>query len=228
MQTSPSITSSSLIRWAGLSAVVAGVIFAGIQPLHPPDVVSSVGGSTWAIITPLKTVMCLLMLIGVTGIYARQVTRVGWLGLIGYLIFGLAWAITYADVFAETVILPPLAAAAPQFVDSMLGIGAGRASPVDLGAFPTLFMLSGGLYMLGGLLLGIATFRAGILPRWAAGLMATTAFLTPAAAALPHQFQRLAAVPMGIALAGLGYALWSERRAKVADSLTATAIPQLR
>lgn len=228
MQIMPSITSSSLIRWAGLSAVVAGVIFAGIQPIHPPDVVSSVGGTTWAIITPLKTVMCLLMLIGVTGIYARQVTRVGLLGLIGYLIFGLAWAITYADVFAETVILPSLAAAAPQFVDSMLGIGAGRASPVDLGAFPTLFMLSGGLYMLGGLLLGIATFRAGILPRWASGLMATTAFLTPAAAVLPHQFQRLAAVPMGVALAGLGYALWSERRAKVADPLTATAIAQLR
>ncbi|WP_202630551.1 hypothetical protein [Deinococcus alpinitundrae] len=198
MQMMPSITPSGLIRWAGLSAVVAGVIFAGIQPIHPPDVVSSVGGTTWAIITPLKTVMCLLMLIGVTGIYARQVTRVGWLGLIGYLIFGLAWAITYADVFAETVILPPLAAAAPQFVDSLLGIGAGRASPVDLGSFPTLFMLSGGLYMLGGLLLGIATFRAGILPRWAAGLMASTAFLTPAAAALPHQFQRLAAMPMGL------------------------------
>lgn len=222
------ITPSSLIRWAGLAAVVAGVIFASIQPIHPPDVVSSVGTTTWAIITPLKSVMCLLMLIGVTGIYARQVTRVGWLGLIGYLIFGLAWAITYGDVFAETVILPPLAAAAPQFVDSMLGIGAGRVSPVDLGSFPTLFMLSGGLYMLGGLLLGIATFRAGILPRWAAGLMASTAFLTPAAAVLPHQFQRLAAVPMGLALAGLGYALWSERRAKVTEPLAARGSVQLR
>lgn len=222
------ITTSRLIRWAGLSALAAGLIFAGIQPIHPPDVVSSVGGSTWAIITPLKTVMCLLMLIGVTGIYARQVTRVGWLGLIGYLIFGLAWAITYADVFAETVILPPLAAAAPQFVDSMLGIGAGRVSPVDLGAFPTLFALSGGLYMLGGLLLGIATFRAGILPRWAAGLMASTAFLTPAAAVLPHQFQRLAAVPMGLALAGLGYALWTERRAHASDTTPRKESSQLR
>jgi hypothetical protein len=228
MQLMPSITPSGLIRWAGLSAVVAGVIFAGIQPIHPPDVVTSVGGSTWAIITSLKTVMSLLMLIGVTGIYARQVTHVGWLGLIGYLIFALAWAITYADVFAETVILPPLAAAAPQFVDSMLGIGAGRVSPVDLGSFPTLFMLSGGLYMLGGLLLGIATFRAGILPRWAAGLMASTAFLTPAAAILPHQFQRLAAVPMGLALAGLGYALWSERRSAAAELPAVRGTAQLR
>ena len=31
---------------------------------------------------------------------------------------------------------------------------------------------NGPLYMLGGLLFGIATIRAGILPRWAAGLLA--------------------------------------------------------
>ncbi len=222
------ITSAHLIRWTGLAAVLGGLIFAAIQPIHPPDVVSSVTSGALAIITPLKTMMCLLMLIGVTGIYARQVTRVGWLGLIGFLIFSLAWAITYGDVFAETVILPPLAAAAPQFVDSMLGIGAGRVSPVDLGVFPTLFALAGGLYMLGGLLLGIATFRAGILPRWAAGLMASTAFLTPAAAVLPHQFQRLAAVPMGVALAGLGYALWTERRAHALDPVSRTEASPLR
>jgi len=29
---------------------------------------------------------------------------------------------------------------------------------------------------------------------------------------LPHQIARLAAMPMGFALAWLGYALWSERR----------------
>ena len=73
------------------------------------------------------------------------------------------------------------------------------------------------LYMLGGLLFGIATFRAGILPRWAAGLLAITAALTPVAALLPHAVQRLAAVPMGLALAWLGYALWSERREQAAE-----------
>jgi hypothetical protein len=40
--------------------------------------------------------------------------------------------------------------------------------------------------------------------------------VTPAAALLPHAIQRLAAVPMGIAVAWLGYALWSERRDKAA------------
>jgi hypothetical protein len=46
------ITASSLIRWSGLAALVAGIVFAGIQPIHPPDVVASVNTGAWAIITP--------------------------------------------------------------------------------------------------------------------------------------------------------------------------------
>src|SRR5262245_12103256 len=61
---------STLIRWAGLAAVAAGVIFAGIQPIHPADVLSSVTTEFWAIITPLKTVMAFLFLLGLTGLYA--------------------------------------------------------------------------------------------------------------------------------------------------------------
>ena len=88
--------------------------------------------------------------------------------------------------------------------------------------------LVGVLYMLGGLLFGIATFRAGILPRWAAGLLAITAALTPLAALLPHPLQRLAAVPMGFALAWLGYALWSERREQARQPVPGKGSPQLR
>ena len=87
------ITSSNLMRLAGLSAVVAGVIFAGIQPIHPPDVVESVTTSAWAIITPLKTAMCLLFLVGITGLYARQVEKAGWLGLAGFVLLSLSWAL---------------------------------------------------------------------------------------------------------------------------------------
>jgi hypothetical protein len=208
------ITASSLIRWAGLAALVAGIIFAGIQPIHPPDELSSVTTGTWAIITTLKTVMCLLFLVGITGIYARQVKEAGWLGLAGFLLLILSWWLQTAFVFAEAFILPPLATTAPEFVDGVLGtLAAGRASEVNLGALPAIYNLGVGIpYMLGGLLFGIATLRAGILPRWPAGLLAVAAVLTPAAALLPHAIQRLAAIPVGLALAWLGYALWSERR----------------
>jgi hypothetical protein len=71
--------------------------------------------------------------------------------------------------------------------------------------------------MLGGLVFGIATVRAAVLPRPPAVLLAVTALLTPLAALLPHELQRLAAVPMGVAFGWLGYALWLERRVQAAQ-----------
>ncbi len=211
------VTAKNLIRWSGLATVVAGVIFAGIQPIHPADVVASVTTGAWALITSLKTVMCLLFLIGITGLYARQVEKAGWLGLAGFLVLVLGWAIQTCFVFAETTILPVLATTDPQFVDGLLGISYGRASAVNLGALPALYNLVVTIpYLLGGLLFGIATLRAGILPRWPAGLLAAVSAVTPAAILLPHQIQRLVGMPVGIAFAWLGFALWMERRAPAA------------
>ena len=83
--------------------------------------------------------------------------------------------------------------------------------------------------MLGGLLFGIATLRAGILPRWPAGLLAVAATLTPAAALLPHAIQRLAAIPVALAIAWLGYALFSERRrGHASEPVPGRASPQPR
>jgi hypothetical protein len=177
------VTASSLIRWSGLAALVAGLIFAGIQPIHPPDVLSSVTTGEWAIITTLKTAMCLLFLIGST---------------------------------------------APGFVDGLLGISYGHTGGIDLGALPAIYGLIGILYMLGGVLFGIATLRASVLPRWPAGLLAVAAALTPAAALFPHAIQRLAAIPVALAIAWLGYALLSERRARASESVPGRVSPQLR
>jgi hypothetical protein len=52
--------------------------------------------------------------------------------------------------------------------------------------------------------------------------------LTPAAALLPHAIQRLAAIPVALAIAWLGYALFSERRARVSGPAPGTGSPQLR
>ena len=210
----------SLIRWAGAAAMAAGIIFAVIQPIHPPDELASVATSAWTIITAAKTAMCLLFLLGFAGLYARQVEKAGWLGLAGFLLLICSWWLQTAFVFAEAFILPPLASEAPEFVDSFLGtIAAGRASAVDLGALPMLYNLGVGIpYMLGGLLFGIATFRAGVLPRWAGGLLAASGPLAMVMVALlPHQLERLAAIPMGLAVAWLGYALWAERRERVVE-----------
>jgi hypothetical protein len=170
--------------------------------------------------------MCFFFLLGITGLYARQVEESGWLGLAGFLMFSLSWALQTGFVFAEPLILPVLATAAPKFVESYLGVVNGAPGEMNIGALVPTYALVGILYMLGGLVFGIATFRARVLPRWPAGLLAVVAVLTPTAALLPHAIQRLAAVPMGLALAWLGYSLWSERREQASEPLPGTASPQ--
>ena len=222
------MNTKNLIRWAGLAAMGAGIIFVAIQPIHPLDVLSSVTTGRWVIIQSLKTAMCLLGLLGMTGLYARQVKAAGWLGLAGYLLFSLFYALTACFAFAEAFILPLLATESPKFVEGFLGIINGQASEVNIGALPTLYSLTGFVgYVLGGLLFGIATFRAGILPRWAAGLLAVGAVAPFVLAQLPHPLDRTFAVPMGIALAGLGYALWSERGETVTEPVLGRGSPQL-
>jgi hypothetical protein len=205
--------------------MLAGILFVVIQPIHPPDTLSSVTTSTWSIIHSLTIAMCVLGLFGLTGIYARQVERVGWLGLAGYVAFSLFLLVTVAWTFAEAFISPVLASQAPRFVEGFLGIISGHPSQVDLGALPTLYLSAGAFVLLGCLLFGIATLRAGILSRWAAGVFA---FGGPASAVvvslLPHEFERLAAAPIGIGLAWLGYSLWSERHKHAAEPMPGTVV----
>jgi hypothetical protein len=122
-----------------------------------------------------------------------------------------------------------LATVAPTFAVGFEGISSGSPSEVNLGILPMVNSLTSVLYLVGGVLFGVATFRAGVLPRWAgAGLAIGTLAPLVLSLLLPHEFIRLAAVPVGIALALLGYALWSERRESVSEDLPATGRPQLR
>ncbi|MEO5806424.1 hypothetical protein [Devosia sp.] len=206
------ITTSGLIRWSGLAAIAAGLIFAGIQPIHPADVLASVTTSTWTIIIGLKFAMCLFFLIAITGLYARQAEKAGWLGFAGFALLGVSFWLQTAFVFVELLVLPVIAGPLPGFIDSYLGVVNGHPGEMNIGALVPTYAVLGVCYLLGGLLFGIATVRAGVLPRWPAILLAVAAVITPAAALLPHALQRYAAVPMGIALILLGYSLWSERR----------------
>jgi hypothetical protein len=221
-------TAANLVRWAGLSAAAAGILFVFVQTIHPPELLSSVTTGAWVVVHSLSVAMCFFWLLGITGIYARQVEEAGWLGLAGYLLWSLFLVLTAAFTFAEAFIEPPLATAAPTFVEGFLGVERGATGGANLGVLPALYTLSGVLYLLGGVLFGVATLRAGILPRWAAGVLAVGTVLPLAFSLLPQVPVRWAAVPVGVALAWLGLALWSERRERASEPVPGRAGPQPR
>jgi len=67
-------------------------------------------------------------------------------------------------------------------------------------------------YLLGGLIFGIALFRARVLARWASLLLAVGGIVTIVLSQLPDAFYRLLAYPNGIAMIGLGISLWLGQR----------------
>ena len=209
------VTTPKLIRWAGLSAVVAGIIFTAIQPTHP-----SINTSTFIIITSFKTSISIFGLLGITGLYARQVEETGWQGLVGYLLLTIYYAVQMCISFIEPAILPLLTTVAPTFVESVLQLANGTGAPTNLGSLTTVYSLASILYVLGSLFFGIAMFRARILPRGAATLFAISGPLAGAMfTLLPYQLVQLTSIPIGTAMVWLGYALFSERRENPSESL---------
>jgi hypothetical protein len=72
-------------------------------------------------------------------------------------------------------------------------------------------------FLAGGLIFGIALYRAGVLARWATLLLAVGGVVTILLSVLPDAFYRLLAFPNGIAMVGLGVSLWlTSRNARAA------------
>jgi hypothetical protein len=115
-------TASKVIRWAGLAAMVGGIFYVVVGLFHQPNILSSVTTTQWAIVHVLATAMCFFFLLGIAGLYARQVEEAGWIGLAGFLLFSLNWVLTVPFTFAETFILPQLATQAPKLAQGFLGI----------------------------------------------------------------------------------------------------------
>ncbi len=214
------MTTSALMRLAGVSAMLAGLCFVIIGMFHPENVPSSVNTATWVNVHIAATALGFFGLFGMAGLYARQVEKSGWLGLTGFLLFSVWFILISGFSFVEAFILPHLATESPAFVESLLGMFTGISSTVDLGILPTLWNISGPMYILGPMLFGIATFRARILPRWAGGLLVLAAVLIPVGGMVPHEYQaKIAMIPVGLAMAWLGASLIFERYVEASASM---------
>ena len=213
-----SITTTRLTRGAGLSAVVAGLLFIVIQLVHPHEDVAAVTTTAWIVVALLTMAMSVLLLVGLTGMYLRQVTETGLPGLVGFLLFGSTFVLTIAVTFVEVFVLPRLADQAPQYVEDFLATFTGGAVVGDVGSLPLASLVAAVGYLLGGLLFGLVLYRARILARWASLLLAVGSVATLLVPVLPHALDRLIAFPVGLALAGLGYSLWREQASTTQQS----------
>ena len=210
------ITNANLIRLAGLSALLGGLCYVFVGIFHPANSPASVTTTTWGTVHVVVSAMSFFGVLGLVGIYARQAVKVGWIGLVGFILLSAWFVLIMGFSFVEAFILPQIATATPAFVDGWMKMFNGGTSSISMGALPTLWTLSAPLYMLGGLLFGIATFRARILPRGAAVLLAVGTVLAPVASKLSLSAMPKIAIPTGLALAWLGYALMTERRTAAA------------
>ena len=173
------ITSARLLRWAGLSALIAGSCYVFVGVFHPANAVASAATTRWEVVHVVACAMCFFGLLGLVGLYVRQAARAGWTGLVGYLAAEPWFVVVMGFSFVEAFILPRVVTASPSLVDAWMKVFNGGTSKIDLGVLPTLWTLVGVVYILGGLLFGIATFRARILPRGAAVLLALGTLLAP-------------------------------------------------
>jgi hypothetical protein len=219
------LTHADLIRWAGLSALIAGLCYVFVGIFHPANVPASATTTRWEVVHVIACAMSFFGVLGLAGVYARQATKVGWLGLLGFASLSLWMVLIMGFSFVEAFVLPHIATVTPAFIAGWMGMFNGDPSSINLGALPTLWTLSAPLYIGGGVLFGIATFRARILPRGAAVLLALGTAMAPLAGQLSLAWQPKAAIPTGLALAWLGYAVMTERQAAVTqlDSPLVTA-----
>ena len=206
------ITPTTLTRLAAVAAVSAGIIFIGVQIGHPHADVTSVTTTEWAVRNSLKVLMAALALVGITGMYLRQVKETGVLGLVGYLLFSVGYLAIMSLAFVSGYVLPAIAETDPSFVNDVLAAATNGSATGDIGLVQSALDVSGIGYLAGGLVFGVALYRARILARWASALLAVASVLTVSLAVLPDSFYRLLAYPNSIAMIGLGYSLWCTTR----------------
>lgn len=158
---------------------------------------------TWTAVTGTTLVGLALLLVGLVGLYAGQAEAVGIVGLVGFLVLFVSVALAFGITWFEVFVLPDVAAAAPEWVDSPNG-----------GWTLFGFELGRSLVVPGWLLFGLATLRAGIYPRAAA------ITLLIGAVPLPALFGFVGLVDdiiRRVAVAWLGFALFTGRVASRED-----------
>lgn len=195
-----------LLRWSGLALIVGAVANLGFLvtlgavggPEAPPENILT---GTWALSHGLHIIGAELMLLGVVGLFVRQLSKMNLLGLVGFLLAFVGLALFVGQGMIAEFLVPPLAAADPQLQQRLF------SDPLVAASFLLTFIPLN----LGLLLFGIFIYRAAMLPKWSGILMAVAGLIL--GLPLPGPAVLVGGVILTAAAVWQGYVLWSERPA---------------
>jgi hypothetical protein len=202
------VFSARLIRWSGSALMLAGLLIAIPTLFHPSDAdPHAFQSAAWAPVHALLIVGAILSLFGLIGLYRAQAEHTGALGLAGFILNAIGTALVVAALVADAFVIPVLAAdpAGQALLDP--------AGPLFGGALGLVFLLMGVTFALGTILLGFATARAGVLPRWAGALILVGGPLLAFTPPLPTSVGLAGALLLGAGYLWAGYAIWAGQAA---------------
>lgn len=173
-----------------VSLVYGDTVFEGFRPGHAGD-------SLWGLVNLLGLLGGILAMVGIFGMFARQSGRMGALGTWGFglaAMSGMIFGVGFGAI--QTVAVPLMSAGDRKAWDFY----AGTSPPAAIGELVLFATL---LYVVGTLMWGWATARAGVWPSWTGwGLVISGAL------ALVITVMRLAGVGMAPILADVPYLMF--------------------
>lgn len=198
------MTPFALIRASGIATIVGGVFFALFPLLHPDHTEAGFASWVWVPVHMMPNVGAILVLFGLVGLLVRQLERAGWFGLIGFLTAFIGTASFVMGAMIEAFMIPFMGLQNPAFEEGPPPPGVGEA-----------FMIIGTLLAVGYIILGLATYRARVLPASVGILLTIGALAMLGIEKVAMLFGAsdslwvLGPVLLGAGLAVLGWSLWS-------------------
>jgi hypothetical protein len=210
------MSTSNFIRWGGLAVLLGGVLW-GLQKLGwqlfigDQDVLAYPQPEA-AILWIMGLVAALLTLIGLPALYARQAEQAGSLGLIAFLVVFIGMALVVGNAYFGAFVQAGL-------VDLVILAEAAGVTVEEPAAAAAGFLVTVVLYLLGWILFGVASLRARVLPRWAAGFVVAGIVLGLIFLATGISWLGLPVTEIG--LAWLGFSVWREKGVVLAEPVMA-------